>query len=125
PASPTAVDVGRRVRAGEVRADVKAALEMLGPARGFQPLLDVSEEEARQQLALASAAALSYAAQSARGQLPAVPDSEVPEDAPAAEQFLLRWRGEAAAEQVQALDAYWVSAAEHGMNASTFTARVI
>src|SRR5699024_981274 len=26
---------------------------------------------------------------------------------------------------VKALDAYWVSAAEHGMNASTFTARVI
>lgn len=122
---PTAVDAGLPVRTGDVRADVQAALAMLGPARGFQPLLDVSEEEARQQLALASAAALSYAAQSARGQLPAVPDSEVPEDAPAAEQFLLRWRGEAAAEQVQALDAYWVSAAEHGMNASTFTARVI
>jgi citrate synthase len=26
---------------------------------------------------------------------------------------------------VEAIDAYWVSAAEHGMNASTFTARVI
>ncbi len=26
---------------------------------------------------------------------------------------------------MKAIDAYWVSAAEHGMNASTFTARVV
>ena len=26
---------------------------------------------------------------------------------------------------MKAIDAYWISAAEHGMNASTFTARVI
>jgi citrate synthase len=42
-----------------------------------------------------------------------------------AEAFLMRWRGEPDPRHVQALDAYWVSAAEHGMNASTFTARVI
>ena len=35
------------------------------------------------------------------------------------------WLGEPSPEQVQAIDAYWVSAAEHGMNASTFTARVV
>ena len=35
------------------------------------------------------------------------------------------WRGEPDPRHVKALDAYWVSAAEHGMNASTFTARVI
>ena len=43
----------------------------------------------------------------------------------AAEAFLIRWRGEPDPLHVKALDAYWVSAAEHGMNASTFTARVI
>ncbi|HVT71425.1 MAG TPA: citrate synthase, partial [Trebonia sp.] len=43
----------------------------------------------------------------------------------AAEAFLTRWRGEPDPRHVRALDAYWVSAAEHGMNASTFTARVI
>jgi citrate synthase len=42
-----------------------------------------------------------------------------------AEKFLIRWRGEADPKHVQAIDAYWSSAAEHGMNASTFTARVI
>jgi citrate synthase len=42
-----------------------------------------------------------------------------------AERFLIRWRGEADPRHVKAIDAYWISAAEHGMNASTFTARVI
>jgi citrate synthase len=42
-----------------------------------------------------------------------------------AERFLLAWRGEADAADARAIDAYWVSAAEHGMNASTFTARVV
>jgi citrate synthase len=36
-----------------------------------------------------------------------------------------RWRGEPDPKHVQAIDAYWTSAAEHGMNASTFTARVV
>ena len=38
---------------------------------------------------------------------------------------MIRWRGEPDPRHVQAIDAYWTSAAEHGMNASTFTARVI
>ena len=38
---------------------------------------------------------------------------------------MIRWRGEPDPRHVEAVDAYWVSAAEHGMNASTFTARVI
>src|SRR6202012_4960187 len=42
-----------------------------------------------------------------------------------AERFLTRWRGEADPGHVKAIDAYWISAAEHGMNASTFTARVV
>ena len=42
-----------------------------------------------------------------------------------AERFLIRWKGEADPKHVKAIDAYWSSAAEHGMNASTFTARVI
>ncbi|HEV7883959.1 MAG TPA: citrate synthase, partial [Solirubrobacteraceae bacterium] len=41
------------------------------------------------------------------------------------ERFLLRWRGEADPIHARAIDAYWTSAAEHGMNASTFTARVV
>ena len=38
---------------------------------------------------------------------------------------MIRWRGEPDPRHVKAIDAYWTSAAEHGMNASTFTARVI
>ncbi|MGV9870907.1 citrate synthase, partial [Rhodococcus koreensis] len=37
----------------------------------------------------------------------------------------VRWKGDPDPAHVEAIDAYWVSAAEHGMNASTFTARVI
>ncbi len=37
----------------------------------------------------------------------------------------MRWRGEVDPDHAKAIDAYWISAAEHGMNASTFTARVV
>jgi citrate synthase len=36
-----------------------------------------------------------------------------------------RWRGEPDPRHVKAVDAYFISAAEHGMNASTFTTRVV
>src|SRR5699024_5432987 len=78
------------------------------------------------ELARASVTALSYVAQSARGVgQPAVPESLVDQAATITERFMVRWRGEPDPAHVKALDAYWVSAAEHGMNASTFTARVI
>src|SRR6202012_4247788 len=41
------------------------------------------------------------------------------------ERFMIRWRGDPDPRHVKAVDAYWTSAAEHGMNASTFTSRVI
>jgi citrate synthase len=43
----------------------------------------------------------------------------------AAETFLLRWRGEADPRAATAIDTYWICTAEHGLNASTFTARVV
>jgi citrate synthase len=54
-----------------------------------------------------------------------VPQSEVDKATSIPERFLVRWRGEADPDHVKAIDAYWISAAEHGMNASTFTARVV
>jgi citrate synthase len=54
-----------------------------------------------------------------------VPQSRIDEGRTLAERFLLRWRGEADPDEVAAIDAYWITAAEHGMNASTFTARVV
>src|SRR6202043_3698032 len=62
--------------------DVQSALAMLAPEWGFSALIDISDEQARDNLARASVMALSFVAQSAR-------------------------------------------AADHGMNASTFTARVV
>jgi citrate synthase len=54
-----------------------------------------------------------------------VPQNRVNEAKSITERFMIRWRGEPDPRHVKAVDAYWVSAAEHGLNASTFTARVI
>ena len=114
------------VHSGDVRVDVQSALAMLAPACGMRPLLDISDEQARDDLARASVMALSFVAQSARGiGLPMVPQSGSTRRTTITERFMIRWRGEPDPEHVRAIDAYWVSAAEHGMNASTFTARVI
>jgi citrate synthase len=70
--------------------------------------------------------ALSFVAQSARGiGKPPVSQREIDKANSIPERFLIRWRGEANPDHVKAIDAYWNSAAEHGMNASTFTARVV
>ena len=99
---------------------------MLAPEWGFGQLIDISDEQARDELARASVMALSFVAQSARGtgHRP-VPQSAVDRGTTTAERFLIRWRGEADPRHARAIDAYWISAAEHGMNASTFTARVV
>ena len=111
---------------GDVRVDVQAGLALLGSRWSLPPLLDATPERARDDLARSAAAALALVARSARGDgLPPVPEDELSAvDDPVA-RFLVRWRGEADPTHVRALDAYWVSAAEHGLNASTFTARVV
>jgi citrate synthase len=114
------------VHTGDVRVDVQAALAMLAPIWGYRPLLDSSDAQARAELARASVMALSYVAQSARGiHQPAVPQHRIDECSTITERFMTRWRGDPDPAHVKAVDAYWVSAAEHGLNASTLTARVI
>jgi citrate synthase len=114
------------VHTGDVRVDVQAAVAMLAPAFGFGQTYDITDEQAREDLARVAVMVLSYAAQSARGlNQPVVPQRLVDEGKTLAEKFLIRWKGEADPAHVKAIDAYWSSAAEHGMNASTFTARVI
>ena len=114
------------VHTGDVRVDVQAGLAMLAPIWGYQPLLDIDAATARENLARASVMALSYVAQSARGiYQPAVPQRRIDECETVTERFMTRWKGEPDPRHTEAVDAYWVSAAEHGMNASTFTARVI
>jgi citrate synthase len=114
------------IRSGNPRVDVQSALARLAPEWGFRELIDISDEEARDNLARASVMGLSFVAQSARGTgRPPVSQREVDKANSIPERFLIRWRGEADPAHVKAIDAYWNSAAEHGMNASTFTARVI
>src|SRR5690606_11171447 len=114
------------IHSGDVRVDVQAGLAMLAPIWGYPPILDIEDETARDQLARASVMALSYVAQSARGiYQPAVPQRTVDECDTVTARFMTRWQGEPDPRHIEAIDAYWVSAAEHGMNASTFTARVI
>jgi citrate synthase len=126
PGLPPAEPFPLPVHTGDVRVDVQSALAQLAPVWGFRPLLDISPEQARDDLARASVMALSFVAQSARGQgQPMVPQSVVDSAHTITERFMIRWRGEPDPRHVEAVDAYWTSAAEHGMNASTFTARVI
>ncbi len=126
PGLPAAEPHPLSVRSADPRVDVQAALALLGAEWGMRPLLDITDEEAREDLARASVMALSFVAQSARGTgRPPVPQREVDAATSIPERFLIRWRGEADPDHVKAIDAYWISAAEHGMNASTFTARVV
>jgi citrate synthase len=114
------------VRSGDPRVDVQSAIAALAPEWGFGQLIDISDAQARDDLARTSVMTLSFVAQSARGLgKPAVPQAQVDKGATIAERFLIRWRGEADPDHAKAIDAYWISAAEHGMNASTFTARVV
>jgi citrate synthase len=126
PGMPPAEPYPLHVHSGDPRVDVQAALAMLAPQWGFGQLIDIPDEEARDSLARASVMALSFVAQSARGiGKPPIPQREVDKAKSIPERFLIRWRGEADPKHVEAIDAYWISAAEHGMNASTFTARVV
>jgi citrate synthase len=126
PGLPPAEPYPIPVHSGDIRVDVQSALAMLAPAWGMHQLLDISDEQARDDLARASVMALSFVAQAARGLgLPMVPQNRVDEAKTITERFMIRWRGEPDPRHVKAIDSYWVSAAEHGMNASTFTARVI
>jgi citrate synthase len=126
PGLPPAEDHALSVRTGNARVDLQASMAMLAQEWGFEEILDIDSEVVRDDLARCSVMALSHVAQSARGTgQPPVPQSEVDKCNSISERFLTRWRGEANPDHVKAIDAYWISAAEHGMNASTFTARVI
>jgi citrate synthase len=125
PGLPPAEPHPLSVRTGDPRVDLQAALAMLTPQWGLEELIDISDETARMDLARVSVMALSFVAQAARVGQPPVPQREVDRATSIPERFLIRWRGEADPRHVKAIDAYWISAAEHGMNASTFTARVV
>jgi citrate synthase len=111
---------------GNAPADLQAETAHLSAEWGLKKLVDIDDQEARDDLARLSAQMMSIVAQSAavaEGREPA-PDDVVAQGETAAEKFLLRWRGEADPDHVKAIDTYWICTAEHGLNASTFTARI-
>ncbi|HET6697793.1 MAG TPA: citrate synthase 2 [Nocardioidaceae bacterium] len=126
PGLPPAEPFPLPVHSGDIRVDVQSAVAMLAPTWGLRPLYDIDAEQARDDLARAAVMVLSYVAQAARGiGQPMVPQSEVDKAGSITERFMIRWKGDPDPKHVKAVDAYWASAAEHGMNASTFTSRVI
>jgi citrate synthase len=126
PGLPPAEPYPIPIHSGDVRVDVQSAIAMLAPAWGLKQLLDIDDDTARENLAHVSVMALSFVAQAARGLgQPMVPQKQIDKASTIVERFMIRWRGEPDPRHIQAIDAYFVSAAEHGMNASTFTGRVI
>jgi citrate synthase len=113
---------------GNAPADLQAETARLSSAWDLGKLVDISDEQARDDLARLSAEAMALVARSARvadGHSDPIGDDVVAGGETAAEKFLLRWRGAADPRHVKAIDTYWICTAEHGLNASTFTARVV
>ena len=112
---------------GNAPADLQAETARLSGEWKLGKLNEISDEQARDDLGRLSAEMMEIVARSAAnadGHEPAS-DEVVAEGKTAAERFLLRWRGEADPRHVRAIDTYWICTAEHGLNASTFTARVV
>jgi citrate synthase len=114
------------LRTGHYIGDLQTALASLGGKWQLGQFIDIDDDQAKEDLRRLSAAALSIVAQSARGaDLPPVPEETVEQGRTAAERFLLAWRGEVDEKHARAIDTYWICTAEHGLNASTFTGRIV
>jgi citrate synthase len=112
---------------GNAPSDLQTETARLSGYWRLGKLNEISDEQAREDLGRLSAQMMEIVARSAakaEGREPA-PDDVVAKGETAAEKFLLRWRGEADPDHVKAIDTYWICTAEHGLNASTFTARVV
>ena len=113
-------------RTGASMSDLQSTLAALSGRWQLGQLIDIDDEQAKEDLRRLSAATLSIVAQSARGAgKEPVPEEIVLKGATAAERFLLAWRGEIDERHAKAIDTNWICTAEHGLNASTFTARIV
>ena len=113
---------------GNAPSDLQAETARLSSEWSLKKLVDLSAEEVRDDLARLSPQMIAIVAESARmadGNADRVSEDVVAQGETAAEKFLLRWRGEADPKHVKAIDTYWICTAEHGLNASTFTARIV
>src|SRR5205814_4501817 len=113
---------------GNAPADLQAETARMGGQWKLGKLNEISDEQAREDLGRLSAQMMGIDARSARiadGKTDEVPHEVVAQGKTAAERFLLQWRGEADPKAVKAIDTYWICTAEHGLNASTFAARIV
>src|SRR5438034_6110011 len=112
---------------GNAPADLQSEVAHLAGVWKLKKLVDIDDGQTRDDLGRLSAQMMGIVARSAavaEGREPAS-DDVVAQGETAAEKFLLRWRGGADPDHVKAIDTYWICTAEHGLNASTFTARVV
>src|SRR5207244_1942201 len=113
---------------GNAPSDLQAETARLAGLWRLGKLNEISDEQAREDLGRLSSQMMGIVARSARladGHDETVADEVVARGRTAAEKFLLQWRGDADPRHVRAIDTYWICTAEHGLNASTFTARVV
>ncbi len=113
---------------GNAPADLQSETARLSSEWNLRKLNEIDAEQAREDLGRLSAEMMAIVARSARkgdGHEDDVPDEVVSGGGTVAEKFLLRWRGEADPRAAKAIDTYWICTAEHGLNASTFTARIV
>ena len=112
---------------GDAPADLQAETARLSGEWKLGKLNEISDDQARDDLGRLSGQMMTLVARSARladGETEPVSEDVVSRGSTAAEKFLLRWRGEADPRHVKAIDTYWICTAEHGLNASTFSARI-
>ena len=127
PGMPDPEDYEPQHLSGNAPADLQSETAHLSAEWGLGKIVDITPEQARDDLARLSAQMMAIVAQSARvadGHADAVPAETIAQGKTAAEKFLLRWRGEVDPKHAEAIDTYWICTAEHGLNASTFTARI-
>ena len=113
---------------GNAPADLQSETARLAGLWKLGKTNEISDAQAREDLGRLSSQMMGIVARSARladGHKDHVPEDVVDQGETAAEKFLLRWKGEADPRAVKAIDTYWICTAEHGLNASTFTARVV
>src|SRR6476646_6232146 len=112
---------------GNAPSDLQADTARLSAEWKLGNLNEISDEQAREDLGRLSSQMMGIVARSARiadGHTEQIAADVVNKGKTAAEKFLLQWRGEADPRAVKAIDTYWICTAEHGLNASTFAARV-
>jgi citrate synthase len=124
-ADPKALLSAARQRAYAHLAPLAPQLAGLTPVEGMRLLLASLPDEERDHAALAVGAAgvaAAMAVRGARGLAPVAPDSLLGH---AADILRMMHDAPASAEDAQGLDTYLVTVIDHGLNASTFTARVV